>query len=37
MAVWICAWRSLAVVADLSSMIENPSQWAPNDVLESAG
>jgi hypothetical protein len=37
MAAWIWAWRSLVVVADLSSMIENPLRWAPNDVLEFAG
>jgi hypothetical protein len=37
MAMWIWAQRSLAAVGDLSSMIENPLWWAPNDILESAG
>jgi hypothetical protein len=36
MATWIWAWRSLAAVADLSSVIENPLRWALNDVLECA-
>jgi hypothetical protein len=35
-AAWIWDLRLLAVDKDSSSMIENPSQWAPNDVFECA-